>query len=1595
MDRIYGSIGSFLDLFCKSEQPTEIWHENDFSSCFEKVVIISPVYIIISLICSFYIFKASCSPIVSGNPNRAWVVYLRLLLHAGIVCTQIALFVEQCLAVENIRTVEIVAQSLVLLAWCLSGFVTFIWRRSWTSMHSGRDFDIIVASWFLALISCSFELHSAILSSHGSASALDQDIFQDYERYNIYIRWSLYVCVMLSQIPRSNVPVLTPDDEAGSSRSTQVRHSQNEDVASFMSRITLHWVNKLFKAARETQFPTVEHLPFDLPKALNPAANHCNLQQALNDFAQPRTEIASSASEEELPLLAETTLDDSDDGAPANYDKLFLVKSLNRAFGWTFWPLNLIKMLQVILSLSVPVILNLFLRELESSSPNLLSAGLYLLLLVAVSCIKAFVSAHLRFELRKLELRVKGSLISEMFSKVLNVNLASLKVFTVGQISNFATEDVRRISGTLYTLLNIWAIPLELIILTVLLYQYIHLSFLAAVGFCVLITPVNLYVTGKFEKHEEKLMKQRDLRLKMIHEIFSNIKTVKFFSWENHIIKNLSVLRNLELKELKTIAYLDAGSFYIWAIAPSIITALTITTYSLLGGGITVSVLFTTLALVDRLIEPLNSIPWVLLEFAMALVSIKRIQKFFSLPGMSPTNCEVNPPLGEASVIEVDNCSFYWKTKADCCLVRLQFQVNKGDLMVVMGKTGSGKSSLLLALSQELHMASGELRLKEWGDGAGLVLQDSWIKTGTVRETILDGCAFDLYWYETVVSACALDKDISNFPQGDETPVGPKGSALSGGQKHRLCLARAIYKNKQVYLIDDIFSSLDIHVVNHIFENCINGLLAHKTRVICTHNKLLTSSANTLMILEKGRVQYIGPPHVTESSQVEETAGATDTASPCDAKDADEPVQSQYQEPRSFGAVNFSVYHFYIKSAGYGLCFLVLCFLVLMEGTNTAATIWLSYWANTASLTPGTMHKYPLGERKFFPKAFNHSMLQKDQTHYVGLDDGVFDGFTMASNSTYYLEVYGYIIVGNSLFTLGRFLSFIPFQITATRILHNNMLTAILKAPLHFFDSTPLGVIINRFSSDVYTVDSEVPVEVNILFAMLVHIVGLIILTCYGLPFILISFLPLSVLYYFIQKYYRVAVRELKRLYSASQSPLFSHFEETLAGVSYIHGSRNNTAVQTFGLKILRSYQRTRYCLSTASVWLALRLELLTAFIIAIAASIILVEIKLGTANAPRLALGLTFILSISQALDYLVSSFADTEKAFVAAERLIQFTKDIPQEDEVEWTWPIRDNWPVSGSICFSAVSVRYNDSPARALSDVSFSVKAGEKVAIVGRTGAGKSTLLLALFKLVDIDHGSIAVDNVDISEINNELLRQRIAIIPQQALVFSATLRENVDPTGQYTDEEITNVLEQCRLGDFMVAKGGLGAEVSSGVLSKGECQLISLARVLLKKSNILCLDEATSDIDSDTDAIVQELLQNQFRGATMLTVAHKIDTVLHYDRVIVLGQGSILENDNPKTLLKNTSSHFYRLVQSSGLQETATSCKDYSWMTRKSLSVSEQEGCSPISPPVFSPPLRRGSFQHSFSRSGSSSASSRSFDYGSTHRSLSAGSNSDTR
>jgi len=515
---------------------------------------------------------------------------------------------------------------------------------------------------------------------------------------------------------------------------------------------------------------------------------------------------------------------------------------------------------------------------------------------------------------------------------------------------------------------------------------------------------------------------------------------------------------------------------------------------------------------------------------------------------------------------------------------------------------------------------------------------------------------------------------------------------------------------------------------------------------------------------------------------------------------------------------------------------------------------------------------------------------------------------------TFYLVVYGGLAVANTIFTLFRAFLFAYGGICAAKVLHSRLLKSILSAPVSFFDVTPIGRIINRFSSDMYSIDDSLPFILNIFLAQAFGVAGTVVITCYGLPWFVLVLVPLVLLYYCIQNYYRRTSRELKRLMSITLSPIYAHFSETLSGLATIRALRDEARFKQENEQRLETNQRANFCALVASQWLSLSLQFIGVAMITAVAFIAVLEHHYGTVDPGLVGLAISYALSVTDRLSGMVTSFTETEKQMVSVERAVQYIEDVPREVSPHGT--VISSWPSRGQLTFRKVSLVYRGGLPHALRGVSFSTTAGEKLGIVGRTGSGKSSLFQVLFRMVHSYQGAVLLDGVNLASVPLDVLRSRLAIIPQDAFLFSGGVRNNLDPWKKYTDAELWTVLDRCHLDQAVRELGGLDADVGERGrhFSAGQRQLMCLARALLTRSKVLCIDEATASVDLETDKVIQQTIRSEFRESTVLTIAHRLDTIMDSDRVLVMDRGTVLECNTPQVLLGNKRSFFYGLVHS---------------------------------------------------------------------------------
>uniref|UniRef100_A0A452GJE5 ATP-binding cassette sub-family C member 10 n=1 Tax=Gopherus agassizii TaxID=38772 RepID=A0A452GJE5_9SAUR len=1243
-------------------------------------------------------------------------------------------------------------------------------------------------------------------------------------------------------------------------------HGVAEDGESWLSRFSYAWMNPLMKRGYQWMLNQPQDV-YLLPQRLQAARVHDHFYSCWQEKAalsQEEEDTMSSTS----PIV--TKSDGSGDassssGSPCDAQKAVqLLAVLHAAFGLRYYSLGLLRLAGSLLGFSGPLLLNLLVSFMESHQEPLSHGVLYALGLFAGSFLGAVLRNQFSYEVNKVMLTVRAAVISAIYRKALRVSGSSLTGFTMGEIVNFMSTDTDRLVNFCISFHEVWSLPFQFAITLYLLYQQVGVAFLGGLALALLLVPVNKVIANRIMENNKEMLKHKDTRVKV----------------------------------------------------------------------------FTALALVGMLILPLNNFPWVLNGILDAKVSLDRIQHFLELSDQDLHAYYITDgPRDPSSALEMHHSTFSWSppreesTRQHLSGGTLQIfiqdlAVAKGALVGVVGKVGCGKSSLLAAVTGELNRLGGQVYVWDLERGFGLATQEPWIQFTTVRENILFGRDYDARLYQEVLEACALSDDLNILPAGDQTEVGENGVTLSGGQKARIALARAVYQEKEIYLLDDPLAAVDADVANHLMQKCILGVLKHKTRILCTHRTEFLEKADTLLLMDNGRIVKIGTPSeilplveatlkVNEKNKRRQNKVAAEQGQEEDMEiEAEELGQAtcllQREEEKKEGAVAFQVYRAYWLAVGSCLALSILFSLLLMQASRNISVWWLSHWISNLPQTANISMR-PMSASFPSPQLLLFS--------FVGLVSHVqvLGTAPVHPNSTldvnFYLMVYGGIAGANSVFTILRAFLFAHGTIRAATVIHSRLLQRVMKATVTFFDITPMGRILNRFSSDLYCVDDTLPFILNIFLANVFGLLGMLVMITYGLPWIGLILLPLAVIYFSIQRYYRRTSRELKRLYSLTLSPIYTHFSETLTGLSIIRATRATDRFEAENQLQLEQNQRCLFASNTAMQWLDIRLQMIGVAVVTAIAGIAIIQHQRQLGNPGLVGLALSYALSVTNLLSGLISSFTQTETMMVSVERAEEYSTDIhiePQEQLVQ----VAPDWPSRGHVEFQQVVLTYRPGLPNALDGVTFTIYPGEKVGIVGRTGSGKSTIFLALFRMVELRGGRILLDNVDSRSVGLESLRSKLAIIPQDPFLFSGTIRENLDPLGRHTDSDLYQVLEQCRLQAVITQMGGLDCELGERgkSLSVGQRQLVCLARALLTQAKVLCIDEATASVDQKTDQLLQQTIRQRFADKTVLTIAHRLNTILDSDRVLVMHAGKVAELDSPAVLSKREDSLFQRLLTS---------------------------------------------------------------------------------
>ncbi|CAB3994460.1 multidrug resistance-associated 7-like [Paramuricea clavata] len=1150
-----------------------------------------------------------------------------------------------------------------------------------------------------------------------------------------------------------------------------------DENSGLLSRTTFWWVYKLMKKGLEGKLKNAEDL-FYLPSSLS-------TKEIAGAFHRVLQTLRKS-------LCRDSTSDDGSQGKQGNLKKRLLLRALHKAFGVRYYSIGILKFVGDCLGFAGPLLLHALVSFMENKNEPLEHGYYYAAGLFASTLIGSFISTHYGYVVNKVGLQIRAAVITSVYDKTLAVKSTGLYSFSTGEVVNFMSTDTDRIVNFCQSFHQFWSLPFQVAVSLYLLHQQVGLSFLAGLCFAILLIPVNKCLAVKIRKYSENMMDKKDSRVKAMNEILYGIRVIKFYAWERMFSKKVHELRSGELKNLKGMKYLDALCVYFWATTPVLISILTFCTFVLLGNTLTAAKVFTSIALFNMLIFPLNVFPWVLNGLIEAWVSLNRVNRFLILEELDwqefySSSIEDGDKDSGAMVV-IENGDFTWNAKevdsgansnetndvshsndllkrektyddeADKpghtqALQNIDLSVYQGQLVGVIGHVGSGKSSLLSAITADMDKTQGEIYVATLQDGFGLASQEPWIQHATVRENILFGKTFDRSKYKAVLKACALEEDLKILPAYDQTEVGENGVTLSGGQKARISLARAVYQEKEIYLLDDPLAAVDTHVASHIFTHCIMGVLKHKTRILCTHHWKYLHDADVIVVMEHGRVACVGSPHqvLKEETLIRKMSVSDDEKGDGDANE-EENVEGNdpglvEEEEKDVGVVKYDVYRSYWRAAGVCLTFSIFLSLFLMQASRNISDWWLAYWISHDKHSPSTNHTSSSDHVSLFSPSRGTSAVEPDDLHTMHV-------YVKKGSLTFYLVVYGGIAFANTVFTFFRAFLFAYGGVHAAQVIHEKLLKSILRAPISFFDVTPIGRVVNRFSSDTYSIDDSLPFMMNIFMAQLFGVAGTICITCYGLPWFLVVLLPLAFLYYKIQNYYRKTSREVKRLMTVSLSPVYAHFSETLSGLATIRALRASGRFLVENETRLELNQRANFSGLAAAQWLSLHLQMLGVAMVTSVSFIAVLEHHFSSVDPGLVGLAISYALTITNQLSGLVTSFTETEKQMVSVERAMQYVSGVPQE--VDGLVMPPSSWPSQGKIVFNKVSLIYRSGLSPALRQVSFETLPNEKIGIVGRTGSGKSSLFLVLFKIVNIQDGHVTIDGVDIATLQLERLR-----------------------------------------------------------------------------------------------------------------------------------------------------------------------------------------------------------------------------------------------
>ncbi|KAI0106279.1 ABC transporter [Nemania sp. FL0031] len=1184
----------------------------------------------------------------------------------------------------------------------------------------------------------------------------------------------------------------------------------------------------------------------------------------------------------------------------------------------------------------------------------------WLILLFIGPVTRSFTFQQYIFVGTRLFVRVKSALTQELYYRAMGSMELDDEVFeeiaasgndkgkpkklqaatAAGRLANLMSADVDAVCYGKDVIMILCGVPCGTVIVLIGLYQLMGWPALVGTVAMLALTPIPLLISQRMMGLQRDMKQIQDSRISAVSEYLTSIRAIKYFAWEDAIIEKIEAIRRGEQKKIwgLNILYICLGQ--LTECIPTFALLLMFGLHVLVRKEkLTAEIAFTSISLVRTLRRNLSMASQLSRTFTSALVSLRRLDRYFD--NITPLLRHPNGPL------QIKNASLRRHKKAVFALKDVSIDFVEGGLNVVTGASGSGKSTLLMGILGETLLESGSVTCPK---DVAYASQSPWLQNDTIRENIIFNSPFEKVRYDRVIEACGLAVDLNEFPERDETEVGENGASLSGGQKSRVALARALYSKAPVILLDDIFSALDAKTSAALWKEAFCGeLLRERTVVLVTQLPWIAPQADLTIVMENGQVK-----------ELQQNIGVTRHTVTIDEVIVDEGnVDTTVEVAASHAA----------ETNGTSLNGTTLNGTNGTNGTNGAAENGHKKTAEAKRQDEVTQEALKTGQTarlqffsymRFFGSPF-HALLAIIMSI---LSNASFVGTTLwlavwvdaydkedAYNIGFYLGIYAAWTFGDTFFSGLTYVCYERGGWYAARTLHSNFIRAIMNVPLSWFKATPVGRIVNRFSRDMTSLDNQLVPMLRMTIENAVRLIFQSFAVSAVLPVFMFPVAACCLAGIITGEIYTRAAVSIKRLVSSAQSPVFAQFADSLAGLSIIRARAGMPG--TFGSQLadkLRVLERCMEAQYNCNRWVALRIDMMTA-LVTVAAGAIAVS-KTGVVAAGIVGFSLSNATTLNLLIVVLVRVMNELEVELQSYHRVNEYAAVEPEEKPDAYKEPgaysddpydaVPKNWPRSGEIEFRDVTIKYDLEGPEILKNINLKFRAGERVAVVGRTGSGKSTLMLSLLRFTNIVSGQIFFDGVDITSFPRKRLREALTIIPQEAVLFNGDVDSNLDPTSKVPKEIVEKALEYCRgIASFQFHRDeghensedsngstdatDLGVTLATIVKAKGENfshgqrQVLSLCRALVRKSKLMLLDEATASMDYETDQGIQEVLRKELKehgdDRTLVTIAHRLKTIIDYDRVVVMSAGSVLEVGTPKELYE-AKGQFYDMMRHSG-------------------------------------------------------------------------------